>query len=326
MSNPRTSRHPRPRAGGDLRRLCARMPEAPAFAGRIALLRLGALLASRRAVFFSCSLGAASGSVDRAAGLLTALARARRNAGDRELHLGGEFTLAEQADAVLAAARQASGLERRVVDRRPWRRACRRRSPSGPGPGSPRHSPWRTMLLKPRFGMRMWSGIWPPSKPLIETPERALAPFWPRPAVLPLPEPIPRPTRMRLLRAPALSRSSLSFISVHSLSLWSRWMEGRPLVHARVKCNAGADRFAALYRRGGLVVESEGPNGCSPTHDRRHSRSPPGPASASATGSCASRGEQPGLSRWGASTPPPWWGWRRMLLRLFGAKEVWCAN
>src|SRR3954453_15375527 len=88
------------------------------------------------------------------------------------------------------------------------------------------------MLLKPRFGNRMWSGIWPPSKPLIDTPERALAPFWPRPAVLPLPEPMPRPTRMRPLRAPWLSLSSLSFMVVHSLSLLSRmpregrWMSG----------------------------------------------------------------------------------------------------
>src|SRR3569832_2322963 len=68
------------------------------------------------------------------------------------------------------------------------------------------------MLLKPRFGIRMWSGIWPPSKPAIDTPERAFAPFWPRPAVLPSPEPMPRPTRTRPWRAPLLSRSSLSFI------------------------------------------------------------------------------------------------------------------
>src|SRR5829696_9179957 len=68
------------------------------------------------------------------------------------------------------------------------------------------------MLLKPRFGIRMCSGIWPPSKPLMETPERLFWPFWPRPAVLPLPEPMPRPTRMRPLRAPSLSRSSLSFM------------------------------------------------------------------------------------------------------------------
>ena len=39
----------------------------------------------------------------------------------------------------------------------------------------------------------------------IETPERALAPFWPRPAVLPSPEPMPRPTRTRDWRAPLLS-------------------------------------------------------------------------------------------------------------------------
>src|SRR4029453_6565622 len=69
------------------------------------------------------------------------------------------------------------------------------------------------MLLKPRLGSRMWSGIWPPSKPAIDTPERDLAPFWPRPAVLPRPEPMPRPTRTRPFRAPLLSRSSLSFIS-----------------------------------------------------------------------------------------------------------------
>src|ERR1700722_14943185 len=56
----------------------------------------------------------------------------------------------------------------------------------------------RKMLLKPRFGRRRWIGIWPPSKPLMRTPERAVWPLPPRPAVLPLPEPMPRPTRMRL--------------------------------------------------------------------------------------------------------------------------------
>src|SRR5918994_5814484 len=79
------------------------------------------------------------------------------------------------------------------------------------------------MLLKPRFGIRMWSGIWPPSKPQIETPERLFWPFWPRPAVLPSPEPMPRPTRTRPLRAPLLSRISFSFILLHSLSLLSRY-------------------------------------------------------------------------------------------------------
>src|SRR6202171_3280499 len=68
------------------------------------------------------------------------------------------------------------------------------------------------MLVKPRFGSRRWIGIWPPSKPLMRTPERAVWPLPPRPAVLPLPEPMPRPTRMRFLREPALSAISLSFI------------------------------------------------------------------------------------------------------------------
>src|SRR5262245_15874835 len=65
------------------------------------------------------------------------------------------------------------------------------------------------MLLKPRFGSRMWSGIWPPSKPFTDTPERLFWPFWPRPAVLPRPEPMPRPTRTRSLRAPSAGLSVL---------------------------------------------------------------------------------------------------------------------
>src|SRR4051794_22608930 len=78
----------------------------------------------------------------------------------------------------------------------------------------------RKMLVKPRFGSRRCSGIWPPSKPLMRTPERAVWPLPPRPAVLPLPEPMPRPTRMRFFREPALSAISLSFI-VRFLYRWS---------------------------------------------------------------------------------------------------------
>src|SRR4051812_43470102 len=44
------------------------------------------------------------------------------------------------------------------------------------------------------------------------TPVRDFWPLTPRPAVLPLPDPMPRPTRMRPLRAPALSEISFSFI------------------------------------------------------------------------------------------------------------------
>ncbi len=44
--------------------------------------------------------------------------------------------------------------------------------------------------------IRMWIGICPPSKALLLfEPERDPAPFWPRPEVLPWPEPSPRPTR-----------------------------------------------------------------------------------------------------------------------------------
>src|SRR5271154_1202654 len=52
------------------------------------------------------------------------------------------------------------------------------------------------MLVKPRLGRRRCSGIWPPSKPRIRLePEREPWPLWPRVEVLPMPEPIPRPTR-----------------------------------------------------------------------------------------------------------------------------------
>src|ERR1700760_2523922 len=47
----------------------------------------------------------------------------------------------------------------------------------------------------------------------MRTPERAVWPLPPRPACLPLPDPMPRPTRIRFLREPALSAISLSFIA-----------------------------------------------------------------------------------------------------------------
>src|SRR5262245_26236390 len=45
------------------------------------------------------------------------------------------------------------------------------------------------------------------------TPERAVWPLPPRPPVLPLPEPMPRPTRVRFLRDPGRSAIWLSFIA-----------------------------------------------------------------------------------------------------------------
>src|SRR5712671_1556518 len=66
---------------------------------------------------------------------------------------------------------------------------------------------WRTLttcasclngLVKPRLGMRRMSGICPPSNPGRTLPPwRAVWPLPPRPAVLPIPEPGPRPLRMR---------------------------------------------------------------------------------------------------------------------------------
>src|ERR1700689_263566 len=71
--------------------------------------------------------------------------------------------------------------------------------------------------VKPRFGRRRCRGIWPPSKPLMRTPERAVWPLPPRPDCLPLPEPMPRPTRMRDFDDPGLSLISLSFMAASLL-------------------------------------------------------------------------------------------------------------
>src|SRR6202453_4363771 len=74
--------------------------------------------------------------------------------------------------------------------------------------------------------IRMWIGIWPPSKAARDLePLREPAPFWPRPEVLPVPDPSPRPMRLRGLREPGagfkLCRpiSSAGTVSVLSLML-----------------------------------------------------------------------------------------------------------
>src|SRR5215475_15498427 len=56
----------------------------------------------------------------------------------------------------------------------------------------------RNTLVNPRFGMRRCRGIWPPSKPRsMREPLRERCPLWPRVDVLPIPDPMPRPTRFR---------------------------------------------------------------------------------------------------------------------------------
>src|SRR3954447_7417734 len=59
-------------------------------------------------------------------------------------------------------------------------------------------------LFGPRsFRIRMWIGFWAPSyADLLLLPERAPAPLWPRPEVLPCPVPTPRPSRLRGRREP----------------------------------------------------------------------------------------------------------------------------
>src|SRR5207247_1167041 len=89
--------------------------------------------------------------------------------------------------------------------------------PSTPSASLPK---WRTFttwagclkgFVKPRFGMRRMRGICPPSNPgRVWPPVRAVCPLPPRPAVLPIPEPGPRPLRMRARCEPAGARRPCS--------------------------------------------------------------------------------------------------------------------
>src|SRR5262245_55945771 len=75
----------------------------------------------------------------------------------------------------------------------------------------------RKGLWNPRLGTRRCSGIWPPSNPrLCLKPERDFAPLCPRPAVLPLPDPWPRPMRFLACFAPLGGRRFDRFMSLLS--------------------------------------------------------------------------------------------------------------
>jgi hypothetical protein len=65
---------------------------------------------------------------------------------------------------------------------------------------------------------RRCNGICPPSKPEAGfPPERDFSPLWPREAVLPCPDPGPRPTRLRGFTALSDGCSVFNVVIIHSL-------------------------------------------------------------------------------------------------------------
>src|SRR4051794_23281536 len=94
--------------------------------------------------------------------------------------------------------------------------------------------------------MRMWIGIWPPSKFERDfEPEREPAPFCPRPDVLPVPEPSPRPTRLRLLRLPGAGLSVCRPKSSFSFSVIDPHQVAHAVQHAaRLRAVLDLDRVA----------------------------------------------------------------------------------
>src|SRR3989338_5718334 len=94
----------------------------------------------------------------------------------------------------------------------------------------------------PRLGRRRMSGLRPPSNPgRLPDPVRARWPFWPGVAVLPWPEPMPRPTRFLRWRAPGTEGIVDTFMRVVS-------REDVVLVFRDFNDEAAAlaDRFLAL--------------------------------------------------------------------------------
>ena len=129
---------------------------------------------------------------------------------DRKRDFGLDFAAAKKPHAVLGAAQDAGLDQGRGIDRvRPVEPAGIDRLLDAAEIHLVELAARTSCCLKPRLGRRRWSGIWPPSKPLMRTPERAVWPLPPRPPVLPLPEPMPRPMRFRVLRAPERPESSL---------------------------------------------------------------------------------------------------------------------
>src|SRR5580698_5060306 len=90
----------------------------------------------------------------------------------------------------------------------------------------------RKILVNPRLGRRRWSGIWPPSKPRIRLePERDPWPLCPRVEALPIPDPMPRPTRLRLVFAFFGALRFDRFIAIAFISANARWESHPPDSH-----------------------------------------------------------------------------------------------
>src|SRR4051812_48304711 len=89
--------------------------------------------------------------------------------------------------------------------------------------------------------IRMWIGVCPPSKfTLTLAPEREPAPLCPRPEVLPVPEPSPRPMRLRCLRDPGAG--------------FREWSPMRSAIHSHQMTDC-MNKAA----NGGVIVPLDGP-------------------------------------------------------------------
>src|SRR3954454_21309408 len=108
--------------------------------------------------------------------------------------------------------------------------------------------------------IRMWMGVCPPSKfTRCFAPERAPAPLWPRPEVFPVPEPSPRPTRLRGLRDPGAGFREWSPMRSSALELHQVPDGGDEAANGRVGCALdGTPDLAEAERLQRLVLLATG--------------------------------------------------------------------
>lgn len=115
------------------------------------------------------------------------------------------------------------------------------------------HITWKVRLkgfLNPRLGRRRRNGVWPPSNPNLAVP-RAFWPLWPRPAVFPKPDPIPRPFLFFCFVAPGLSLRSFKLNRVlYALIVDTPFPKNSPFDHRfdefgvlKGICEMGGDDF-----------------------------------------------------------------------------------
>src|SRR5256885_14430664 len=135
-------------------------------------------------------------------------------------------------------------------------------------------------------------------------PARDFWPFWPRPAVLPLPEPAPRPTRLRSRWLPSAGFSVCRFSSLIVLDLHERGhLAQHSLQHGRVLVDRRLVDLAQPQRPHRATVLGPGADGAAHLGDAKLGHHAPSAAATAATAAASTAAALPATtSAWGLIT------------------------